>query len=91
MYWCEAKNEFGTTRSRNATLQVAGEFTFIIILLIPFLRFHKNKFLTQIIHNNNISQQQQQRNCCNDDDNKRNNKILPSAFPADTLRHYGIS
>lgn len=26
IYWCEAKNELGVSRSRNATLQVAGEF-----------------------------------------------------------------
>lgn len=26
-YWCEAKNELGVSRSRNATLQVAGEFS----------------------------------------------------------------
>lgn len=26
VYWCEAKNDFGTVRSRNATLQVAGEW-----------------------------------------------------------------
>lgn len=26
-YWCEAKNELGVSRSRNATLQVAGELS----------------------------------------------------------------
>lgn len=26
IYWCEAKNELGTARSRNATLNVAGMF-----------------------------------------------------------------
>lgn len=31
-YWCEAINKYGTTRSRNATLQVAGElFDFILL------------------------------------------------------------
>jgi hypothetical protein len=26
VYWCEAKNELGVARSRNATMVVAGEF-----------------------------------------------------------------
>lgn len=26
VYWCEASNRYGTVRSRNATLQVAGEY-----------------------------------------------------------------
>lgn len=32
IYWCEAKNELGVTRSRNATLQVAGKFRMIDII-----------------------------------------------------------
>jgi roundabout, axon guidance receptor 2 len=31
IYWCEAKNEMGVVRSRNATLQVAGKFFFLLI------------------------------------------------------------
>lgn len=26
VYWCEARNELGSVKSRNATLQVAGKF-----------------------------------------------------------------
>jgi hypothetical protein len=33
VYWCEAKNELGVARSRNATMIVAGEFNVLHSLL----------------------------------------------------------
>jgi hypothetical protein len=33
-YWCEAKNEMGVVRSRNATVQVAGKFLYFLLLLL---------------------------------------------------------
>lgn len=39
VYWCEAKNELGSTRSRNATLQVAGKFTFPLLYIYNQLKY----------------------------------------------------
>lgn len=37
IYWCEAKNELGVVRSRNATLQVAGKLKSMQCVSNPFL------------------------------------------------------
>ena len=36
VYWCEAENAGGKVRSRNATLEVAGEFTINVMDLFAF-------------------------------------------------------
>lgn len=54
VYWCEAKNDFGTVRSRNATLQVAGEWQrsnfrdlFLLLLKKIVIKFPARNFFRE--------------------------------------------
>lgn len=42
VYWCEATNPYGTARSRNATLHVAGELR-VKLAILCFSKVNRSK------------------------------------------------